>query len=413
MHNSQGVSLRPERDQTRSTSVADRFDRQDASPFGLRRVLATVINDLYGTKDVQDAITASYVWMADQIGHLALGLVPTLLLCWFVSGLGIDDQQGEMALYVVAGLAVFLVWYRKEEVDRHDSKARAGGTFPYDSGDIDWNITTALIYFGIGGLLGLAAFIRWWLPLVVLAAVLYPALAVAFWWLQRKLSFQQAGLPYLFRLANFARPLECELIKLVTELSDLKDRRVTLLDVLRFRPTEQKGSPATRHVVITGSIGAGKTSLCVGIGTEYAFALNRCRYLSATKLVEQVLDPPVRGGGREYADGRYLWALDSCEMVLVDDVDVGIGSREGEHRHLIEPIDMLNTLVRTNEPSPLGWLGSKRSVWVVGDPRAAEDWREMIAQLIGVTTHDVGIVWLGGKISKTEPKQDAPGVLVI
>jgi hypothetical protein len=69
---------------TRSSRAADRFDRKDAPPLGVRRVFTQVAHDLYGTKDVQDAITASYVWLADQLGHITLGLVPTLLLCWVV-----------------------------------------------------------------------------------------------------------------------------------------------------------------------------------------------------------------------------------------------------------------------------------------------------------------------------------------
>jgi hypothetical protein len=29
------------------------------------------------------------------------------------------------------------------------------------------------------------------------------SLAIGVWWLRRKIAFQQAGLPYLYRLANF------------------------------------------------------------------------------------------------------------------------------------------------------------------------------------------------------------------
>src|SRR5260370_6402117 len=73
---------RPETRTTRSSQAAEAFDQPDAEPLGLRRVFTQVAHDLYGTKDVQDAITASYVWMADQIGHISLGLLPTLLFGW-------------------------------------------------------------------------------------------------------------------------------------------------------------------------------------------------------------------------------------------------------------------------------------------------------------------------------------------
>lgn len=92
-------------------SPCDSFDRPDAPPFGWRRVLTQACHDLYGTKDVQDAITASYVWMADQIGHLTLGLVPTLLLCWILylvlSAMGIGAHWWEFA--IIAG-AIFAYW---------------------------------------------------------------------------------------------------------------------------------------------------------------------------------------------------------------------------------------------------------------------------------------------------------------
>src|SRR5260370_38260121 len=79
---------------TRSSRAAEVLDQPDADPLGFRRVFTQVAHDLYGTKDVQDAITASYVWMADQIGHLSLGFLPTLLFGWICqllchhSGLG-------------------------------------------------------------------------------------------------------------------------------------------------------------------------------------------------------------------------------------------------------------------------------------------------------------------------------------
>ena len=104
-------TIRPSADQTTATAWCDRFDRKDASPLGIRRVLTQVCHDLYGTKDVQYAITASYVWMADQIGHITLGLVPTLLLCWIVAAF---DPQGawRVMLFVLAAALGYLALQR-------------------------------------------------------------------------------------------------------------------------------------------------------------------------------------------------------------------------------------------------------------------------------------------------------------
>ena len=41
-----------------------------SSPFGLSRIWRQIKWDLFETKDVQDAITASYVWLEDEAGHI-------------------------------------------------------------------------------------------------------------------------------------------------------------------------------------------------------------------------------------------------------------------------------------------------------------------------------------------------------
>src|SRR5580658_5661221 len=93
-----------------------------AAPFGIGEVWTAATHDLFGTKDVQDAITASYVWMADQIGHVFFGLALTLLPCWgwfrafpSVQGLllgpsgahGLPSVLLDCAGYAVAALLVF------------------------------------------------------------------------------------------------------------------------------------------------------------------------------------------------------------------------------------------------------------------------------------------------------------------
>ena len=103
------IPVRPVSNQTRSTRAAQRLDRPDADPLGVRRVFTQVSHDLYGTKDVQDVITASYVWMADQIGHLFLGLVPTLLLAWAASSI-IPAGWFRTTVIVLLALAMFGYW---------------------------------------------------------------------------------------------------------------------------------------------------------------------------------------------------------------------------------------------------------------------------------------------------------------
>lgn len=80
--------------------------------------------------------------MADQIGHLTLGLAPTLLLCWILCLAGIAAHWWEFA--VIAG-AIFAYWIKKELDDLKETRGRVGDVFPFHSGDIVRNVKTALL----------------------------------------------------------------------------------------------------------------------------------------------------------------------------------------------------------------------------------------------------------------------------
>ena len=359
------VPVRPASNQTRSSRAADRFDRVDAKPLGVRRVFTQVSHDLYGTKDVQDIITASYVWMADQIGHLFLGLVPTLLLAWLAAWI-IPAGWFREAVTILLALAMFGYWGYKEATDFHDTETRAGKVFPFDSSDILWNVKTALTYFGIGGIWAVAAFTHGLLLLVTILISAWPGLLVAYWWLRRKLAFQQAGLPYLYRLANFKTVCAPHITEAVGALANLKERKVVMWRVLFGIDRIPKRKAAIRHVLITGPMGAGKTSLAVGIGTEWAFALGLGRYMSATEFVQEVAASSGPANQMEYSDGRALWPYRECELLIVDDLDACVTRPDGSTMNLIQPSALVDALT-VDGPRTLHWLGKRRSVWVVGD----------------------------------------------
>ena len=391
------IPVIPVTNRTRSTLAAAKVNRPDADPLGVRRVFAQVSHDLYGTKDVQDVITASYVWMADQIGHLFLGLVPTLLVAWAITSI-VPDGWLQTILIILGALAIFAYWVSKERQDFKDTQERAGKIFEFDSSDILWNVKTALTYFGIGGIWAVAAYIHGWLLLIAIPLTAWPGLMVAYWWLRRKLAFQQAGLPYLYRLANFKAemgPVQDPAVdKLVGRLCNLKQRKVSYWKVLLGLDRIPDHPDLPRHVLITGSLGAGKTSLAVGIGTEYAFALGMGRYLSAAKLVQLAADPTSMPANQmEYDDGRVLWPWRQCKVIIVDDVDAGVATAGGLEAQLIRPGDFVKALT-VSGPDALKWLGQERSVWVVGDISGAEAWRTAISGVLGLKPDDMLVVEL-------------------
>lgn len=394
------LQYRPETKTTRSSREAEAFDRQDADPLGFRRVFTQVAHDLYGTKDVQDAITASYVWMADQIGHLTLGLVPTLLLgaIWHAIWTGGTEPYGkpgdlgDIVGFMAVALVVFAYWIYKEWRDYVDTERRAVKRFAFDAYDILWNIQTALLYFGIGGLLALSALIDLRLVGLCLALAIWPALRVAFWWLRRKLAYQQAGLPYLYRLTNFSGIIDDHEVAAATDVANMENRPIGFWQVLFRRDVVELNKPDVRHLLIAGPLRSGKTSLAVGIGTEFAFALGYGRYLSAAKLMQLVAGPqdPLKTveSEMEYNDGRLLWPMKECDLIIVDDVDNGIPTSAPPIVSAVRPQEFEAALKTRNE-QPLAWLGKKRSVWVLGNTSMVVEWKTTIADLLNVAENEI------------------------
>jgi mono/diheme cytochrome c family protein len=395
--------------------IASAFDRDDAPPFGLRKVITQAAHDLFGTKDVQNAITASYVWLADQLGHITLGLGPTLLVCWVISGLGAElglQERTRQVAMVLATLGIFLVWVYKELQDIRVTRANAGDVFPFNESDIVWNVKTALVYFGAGGLLGLSVFLHWSLFLGAILLCLWPVTTVAYWWLKRKLAFQQAGLPYLYRLANFTgvfdRPAVEPARGMIAELCNLEHRPVLLWHVLTGRDLIDRSRPSQRHVLIAGPLRSGKTSLAVGIGTEFAFNLGIGRYMPAADLVELAAIKPAPNGQMEYDDGRILWPWNEVDLLIVDDLDAAVSAAaaaddKSTFARLVDPAQFVGAMRASGEAQPLDWLRDRRSVWVIGDPAGAEPWRDSIAALMGTAPEEITIMQMS-----VPPEEAAP-----
>ena len=296
----------------------------------VREVFCQAKHDLFGTKDVQETPTVSYTWMADQLGHFTLGFVLTLIVYWLAKTSGCPLSDRAWFLPALA-LGNFLIWVVKELFDYRAEVKRAreaGSTFPFNSGEIGQNIRAALFYIGAGAALAAAtAFYPPWVAVATFLVLGAAALVVGFRWVRKKITFQQAGLPYLYRLANFPNSIP-------------EDRRKGVVDFVEelVKPARrpQPGAPK-RHLVITGKLNAGKSSLAVGVGTEFAFRLGIGRYTSLVKLIQsherkkQKVPQAVPAGvpmnpeEQEFQDGRILWPWDRADLLIIDDVDDVIG----------------------------------------------------------------------------------------
>ena len=308
------------------------------------------------SKEVQTSATYSYQWVACETGHLGLGLVAFFavrsLSRWLF---GWPDW---LALLLVAAAAI-----GKEIYDVYETNKAIGNAFDarLDKRTVRVDALLAVLYMVAGAVLAFGVADNWpfWSYLLCLA----PLVAVTPWALSQKMYFQQAGLPYLFRLPEFAAPLDRAAV-------------VVIKDFLR-----DVGRPQPRHLVVLGPLRAGKTSLVVGIGTEAAFMSKVVRYLSFAKLCEIGMgaEPPA-------PRNTVLWWWRQSQLVIIDDVARALDLFRKNRAH-----SSLSDATREVRDE----LARRHAIWVIDDEggkAAAVQWSTMIQRALGLPESDIAWV---------------------
>jgi len=267
--------------------------------LNLKKIWKQVQLDLIG-KDVQDAITYSYVWIADQMGHIGLGWASSILCYWmslliypllpaslqlpspFPDVLHHTFREAPYFWAVVMGTLVpLLIWAKLELGYLQLAKKQSQQFFPLDIHDLQWNVRTALVYFYLGIFWGTATLVD--LPVIgfaVLFAVVIVAAVAAIRWIRQKMNLQQANIPGLFRLTNFQA-------ENFAKGQDTAMIRTDLLNTIAFAENRK------RLVVIAGSDRQAKTQLASGIATELLFnshSLRYCDYASFREYLDTNAD---------------------------------------------------------------------------------------------------------------------------
>jgi hypothetical protein len=304
------------------------------------------------SKEVQTSATYSYQWVACETGHIGLGMVA------FFAVRAASGWPNWLTLMLIAAAAV-----AKEVRDVYVTNKAIGNAFDarLDKRTVRVDAVLAVLYMVVGAVLAFGVVASWpfWSYLLCLA----PLAAVTPWALRQKMYFQQAGLPYLFRLPEFAAPLHPAAVVVIKDF---------LADV---------GTRPPRHLVVLGPLRAGKTSLAVGIGTEAAFMSKVVRYLSFAKLCEI-------GMGAEPSAPRntVLWWWRQSELVIVDDVARALDLFRKNRAH-----SSLSDATRELKDE----LARRHAIWVVDDEggqAAAAQWSTMIQHALGLPESNVAWV---------------------
>ncbi|MCA8927393.1 MAG: hypothetical protein KDC18_04935 [Alphaproteobacteria bacterium] len=268
--------------------------------------------DIFG-KEVQSAATYSYLWMADQMGHVALGIILQFTLTFLLQHvLGVAEAWASGIALV--GISAVVSFWEYRAYSASAAKAQ-GNTFPLDKTLLRDNAVIASAYMVFGVLGGYAFHLPGWWGAGVFVVALLLCVVCAPKWLRQKIIWQKAALPYLSRLADLNTP--------VAEGPAEAIRRFV------HAPERDASKPADwRQIVIAGAIGSGRTPMVTGLGTDLAFAGRKVRYMSFDDLVEIddqfVAGRPLPPLGSWGPANIFYWPWFESEVLLIDNVSPAV-----------------------------------------------------------------------------------------
>ena len=331
-------------------------DKPSAPDISVADVARQFKLDIYD-KEVQSAATYSYLWIADQVGHMGLAVVLQFFghdIHQFLSH-WIDLSWISANLFGL--LLVFIATAYWEYSSYNHMLKQTTGLFPVNKRGLAANAIAATGYMWGGAVIGYGFHLETGPSIEVMLLVLFVALFPAVPWIRQKMIWQKAELPFLHRLANVRKTITSEAaaeVQMVVERSLPPD-----------------GEP--RQVIIFGSIGTGRTSLAAGIGTEFAFRKRKVRYLTFDKFLELSSSTENFPGPKNIN----YWPWCDAQVLVVDDVSSALLPMQNAHM----PIEIFERALIKHIKSNWDGLTNRDSVWVVGDVEDQALWIDLIERV--------------------------------
>lgn len=310
--------------------------------------------DAYG-KEVQSAATYSYMWMADQAGHMGIGILLhfafTPIFAHLPQAIGLGNFFATPFRSALAGFiaTALIVCYWEWSAYRSDVKRAAGSQFPLQVPLLRDNAIAAAGYMVLGGAIGWALHLDWQISVPIVAGIGVAAVMMARPWLRQKIIWQKAALPYLSRLADM-RP-------------NMPDAVAAAVWKLICAPPPPDGPP--RAIVISGTLGSGRGVMACGIGTEFAFRAASVRYISFSDLIEMAeagdgeLTPPAPG-----PSNIGYWPWSQAQVLIID--DIGPLVENSHHGATHGPTLGLDKVLDDCLGKARAIIARRHSVWILG-----------------------------------------------
>lgn len=314
----------------------------------LKDVWKVLHADLIG-KDSHRGITLTYGWFANQVGHFALGFVPSYFLhsCF-------NFTITHATLYTAIFWTVFETYNVLSPLYKKEYKGNK--SFKVQWGNIVFDMFTDLCFFWIGCTLYYLSQVDNKQVLIIFISCLFLMLFSIRYWFLTKLYQQNALFPYQFRLSQWDVELQKNSIELIT--------------------TFLKQKPDGQHFIVLGNKGKGKTRLMVGMANEFSIRHRKCTYTTMSKWASMLEEDDQTLVETSFS----IWNWSNAHFLLIDDINPG----NPKDSNKTSSNETYMNIVRTHENRNVSALRTMNVAWIVGECCAGEtpnDWKEMIHKL--------------------------------
>jgi hypothetical protein len=323
-----------------------------------KEVLSVLHADLIG-KDSHRGITLTYGWMANQVGHFALGFIPVAGLVTLVSLTPV-----KACWYVAVFWLIFEIYNALSPLYKKEYKGN--GSFRPPWGNLLFDTFTDLCFFWFGAftcyLFSAPDLTKW----IIYGTTLFALFFSVRYWFLTKLYQQNASLPYQFRLSQW-------------------DGKISIDTIERVKWFLSNGHQ-THHFIVYGGKGAGKTRLTVGIANELAIRHLRSSYTTLSKWVNLLQE-----SDEELKKSKIvLWKWTDSQFLLIDDINPGNPIESNKY----SAADVNDYLSNIHNQRNREALKNMSVAWVVGSNKSGdsfENWKNLLLSL-GLKEQQIHII---------------------
>lgn len=315
--------------------------------ISFKDVLSVLHADLIG-KDSHRGITLTYGWMANQLGHFALGFIPTCVLTF-----ALDFDPFTAFTYIGLFWLLFEIYNALSPLYKKEYKGN--GSFKPQWGNLTFDTLTDLFFFWFGGYcFFLFSGMSNERLLILVLSIIVLFICIRYWFLT-KLYQQNAFLPYQFRLSQWDGEISVENIQKVKWFL--------------------KNGHRPHHFLVYGSNGSGKTRLTVGMANELAIRHLKSTYTTMSKwcsLIQESEEELKRSK-------RALWTWNESHFLLIDDINPGIPDEANRMKSTDLAAFVHSKYVERNIHS----LKNMSVAWVIGKNASndnVENWKNTLIQ---------------------------------